>query len=557
MLDGLSKFLETVDKKAGEIVAAQRNAENEDDRLPHLDTEPSSFPAPPDRSVEAAAIISDFGGGGGAYHSTEASTAVRGATGKGLPAATQAWPAEQHHPSAVVSAPVGRTTVGNQRLQDDFDRAMERVRETNQQVVTLKEDLQCCQQERDRLVDDLATSVKQYTVSLVACQRLEDHVRDLEALLSDAQQSLAVQIADARSHEAARRQAEVASRAAQMELNDFREKVMLLLAEKDATLDRFQVQARSDENASRESAAGVPVAVVMASAPYRLLQERLAEAAEARKGDVSLQIAQLQASLDNTISECAKASSQSSALQEQLEQAKHNTLVTANMFDGEVAAHTRTRERLERVIEEKDQFIRALEKQRSSTTASSSSAHHAPADVTSSSSSSGSSGASDVAEWERRAKDLAELVMEKQAALEAKRSEADQWRTRCEIAQQRVREVELLSMSTRDAGSSGSGVGARLRHHTSLSMPITDDGATEGTFEDSRFFGKLSVRGTWGAKLSGVARGLDDLSLKSGGFLRRSSVLRVGLVLYVALLHLWVFAVLSMSSVPQSHAIKP
>ena len=139
------------------------------------------------------------------------------------------------------------------------------------------------------------------------------------------------------------------------------------------------------------------------------------------------------------------------------------------------------------------------------------------------------------AEVERRCKELAEIVLEKQSALEAKRFEVDQWRTRYELAQQRAREAELLS----------SALPTRSNHRA---LFMDDTNLVEP--EENHFFGRLAGRGNIGAKISSVASRLDQASLKTGSVLRRYSSLRIFFVAYVVVLQVWVFVAVSFSSIP-------
>lgn len=156
------------------------------------------------------------------------------------------------------------------------------------------------------------------------------------------------------------------------------------------------------------------------------------------------------------------------------------------------------------------------------------------------------------AESERRAKELAQLLMEKQSALETKRAEADQWRTRFEVSQQRLREAELVSSAVQRGVD---GVSRRAARYTDVASAEAQQTIENESVSKHRVMSLLASKGGWGIGVVNAAVQIDRISLRAGGILRRNSLLRVFMVCYVAILQLYIFIIVSFSSsIPSGNA---
>jgi hypothetical protein len=342
------------------------------------------------------------------------------------------------------------------------------------------------------------------------------------------------------------------------EIQENRAKAQLLIQEKDRTIDSLQRQL-SEGNASMGTGA----------APGKFLQ--IQQELEATKETLQWlrhqmqqtsasdrqTIEQLQSQVEELKGQLSTSEKLLNSSKAQEEDAQHGVRASMELYNGEVAAHQATRSHYESLIAQKDEEL--VKMRRRVGGAGGADLVIKSGQVQELNNAGGEypnpqPSQHDVQDLERRCKDLAELVMEKQAALEAKRSEAEQWRTRSELLQQRLREAELLantigsgrSSCSPTMGSGGFGSGGSRAVTIEEDREVQD--SLNGDFSRSRFFGTLQRRGAWGQRVAGVAQTLDSVSLKTGTLLRRSSVLRVGVIAYVILLHLWVFIVLSFTS---------
>lgn len=373
--------------------------------------------------------------------------------------------------------------------------------------------------------------------------------------------------------------AEGRERAVREEYEQHRARAASLLSERESQLEVLRVAAAgAGGHAGHSMAAAEEKARQLEAANDELSGERLRLTTKLNEAEATAQ--RLQALATKLQAEAKELATAKEEAQRSASVAKHNLLESQDLYEGERAAHMQTKVGLEAIVQEKAAALRQAEKdlallQKRKLAAAdthdgerlgASNAAAAAAAATAGASSSSGNGAGSAAaaalssvDWERRSKELAELILEKQSALEAKRSECEQWKTRYEVSQQRLREVEMVSSSVqalqgitaRSGGGSSGGMSSRAVDILSGDGDSRDD----GDFNRSRFFGNLQRRGPWGEKVVSVARKLDTFSLRSGSYLRRSSVLRVAVLIYVVVLQLWVFFVVSISSnVPQSAA---
>jgi hypothetical protein len=422
------------------------------------------------------------------------------------------------------------------RLQRDYDAATSAVRDLTERDGQHAADIAAVTRRADDAVhagqaagERAAAAEEQHAAAL-------EHAEHLEGAVHEAQH-----VADAQRQEheivaMQKKQLDAQLFRLNNDFADHKAKTALIMADRDQQLERLKTQVSTTSASGDGEISGSAAAKETEGARREIVQLKAAAAQAA--------IAQAAAGgqLTEALQSAAAARSELQAVTSSVADARHASRVAQSMYDGELLSHQSTRSKLEAVIREKEDEVRALEKRGPRGGAATS-----PTDA----------GGSD--EWERRAKDLAELVMEKQAALEAKRSEADQWRSRHDMAQQRIREMELVTVSVGSgaASSSLSQRGIAGGHRAVLIDDGRDGDTVQGDFGRSRFFGGLSRRGAWGQGVSQAARQIDSTSLHIGSYLRANSVLRVCVLIYIVLLHLWAFMAIATAPVPHGGATEP
>eukprot|EP01063_Lacrimia_lanifica_P035765 TRINITY_DN6907_c0_g2_i6.p1 TRINITY_DN6907_c0_g2~~TRINITY_DN6907_c0_g2_i6.p1 ORF type:complete len:753 (+),score=231.26 TRINITY_DN6907_c0_g2_i6:55-2259(+) len=131
-----------------------------------------------------------------------------------------------------------------------------------------------------------------------------------------------------------------------------------------------------------------------------------------------------------------------------------------------------------------------------------------------------------------RCQRLGEALLEKQAALETRNAELEQARLRLNTALQQIREMEVLTTSKPAAH--------RLSRHNDIEAQDHYE-PTPYRVHNSRFFQRLTHHSALGRNVAHTAAQIDNVALQAGRFMRRNALLRVGLVLYALLLHLYFF----------------
>lgn len=221
-------------------------------------------------------------------------------------------------------------------------------------------------------------------------------------------------------------------------------------------------------------------------------------------------------------------------------------------YEAERSAHLSTRSRYENMLSEKIEEVAILEKQLARN-------HHHHNQQNSANSIRGAtennnnneSSPSSNDEWEKRAKDLAELVMEKQSALELKRNEADQWRSRFETTQQKLREAELMAAVSK-GGSRRNNVNDIGGTSSIIDVPgggslnnADGDVGNETDISKNFLIATLNRKGgKWMNTVINYLRMFDNVVQRFVGGLRRNSLLRLAVAFYVGLVHLWVVILL-------------
>lgn len=166
-------------------------------------------------------------------------------------------------------------------------------------------------------------------------------------------------------------------------------------------------------------------------------------------------------------------------------------------------------------------------------------------------------------EAENRARALAERLIEKQSQLETLNSEKAALSLELEKTKQRIKEIELVARMNPTATSSyersaarrraiaasssthGSGGGGGKDHATLDIFDDEHDIDTAVPIKTNRVFRNLSQRGYLGQRLASGMQWLDRISIRTARHLRINPLLRILFVVYIFLLHTWVFFILS------------
>lgn len=153
---------------------------------------------------------------------------------------------------------------------------------------------------------------------------------------------------------------------------------------------------------------------------------------------------------------------------------------------------------------------------------------------------SSSSTNSDQTEAENRARALAERLIEKQSQLETLNSEKAALYLELDKTKQRIKEVELVArMNPMNEAprrrTKGHSIDIFDGHDVDAAVPI----------KTNRVFRNLSQRGFLARKVASGMQWLDGISIQSARHLRINPLLRILFVVYIFLLHAWVFFILS------------
>eukprot|EP00744_Colponema_vietnamica_P014651 GILI01020502.1.p1 GENE.GILI01020502.1~~GILI01020502.1.p1 ORF type:complete len:541 (-),score=136.32 GILI01020502.1:52-1674(-) len=310
-----------------------------------------------------------------------------------------------------------------------------------------------------------------------------------------------------------------AAEAVQSELSDYRLRSRISLDDKDR-----QIQALNAELASaKEAASSVGGREVPVQSPREPPQPQPQVMEELT--------AKLRTTEERLRSQAELLQQRSNELAKMDESLKAQLLINAQLKElvhGEQAAKASGTRALEATIAERNAAIQSLERKVSQLQTIGAGGGDQPS-----------------GDFERKAKELAQLLMEKQSALESKRAEVDQWRTRYEVSQQRLREAELVSSALNKGPDSSTTSRRQGQRYSDLSSAEAQDSEI---VSKHKIMTQLAAKGQFGAKVVGVAEHLDRFSLRAGGLLRHNSLLRVFLVCYVIVLQLYMFIVISVSS---------
>lgn len=509
-LQGVTQFLESVDQKAGEISRRQDDSFGSDDERQSADdhhvADTSKDIQPPQLPHQAAPVVDGRhtpAESGKLIHSLLQAQSQLTARHEAEMLDKQSRYRELEKRFEELEGYCKDMQMSNSKLTADLDAARAACERTEQEIDALK----ARAAGGDEVTSKLRAEVHMITEEL---QRVADEKSAAASELSAAREG--------------RRRAEAQAETIQTELNDYRRRVKLLLEEKDRRM--AQLDTALSQPTPSPPLVHKPVEPSMGEQQAARMQ-RIAEL-EQQLAALTDQLSAEKTISENAKSDCAVAIEAKRLLQSQLDEAERG-------FEAERSSHAATRELKRQQDDEVMSLQRELKSKRASQGAQ-----------------------TQDAALELRVRELAEMLMEKQAALEAKRSEADQWRTRFEVSQQRLREAESIHAAVTGAGPrSAAGRSAKnLYIDEEANIAVAGD---VGELGRTRFMRSLSSRGGWGEHVAVAAQGIDKVSLRTGTFLRRNAVFRVCLVIYVMLLHVWAFFVVTLAAVPSDprHAVGP
>jgi hypothetical protein len=559
MFESVTKFLEKVDQRAGEI-AQQREVLQQ--QLPaHDEIHPQTLDF---NASGHARTGSDGSGRGGVVGSdrgvfaasTSQTVPVRRSLAPVSPVVnplstsqvpqSALLPSQQAEVTRLSDAQLQQRDQALLRIQRDYEEMARRAREIATALERKTHEVEEAQAARSVAERELEALRRNRQADEAGSATAREQVDVMQAALADSHQQTDALRQDLDIAIAQRRQWEMQAKQAQEELVDQRKRSAAALTE----MERRVAAAASGRSPVDSAASAEGLA---ASAASGAAERAKAAAADAKIMELAEELTKARATAAEATKAVERAQREAAAAQRAADDAVEQSKVSQAMYTGEVASHQSTRSRLEAALQDAEDEKKLLQKQllaARNSGAAGGSAAGGPGAGSSGNANNAPGGAGD---WERRAKELAELVIEKQAALEARRNEADQWKARCEMSQQRIREMELVSLSA------STGIGHRavnMRTDSSAGGGGKDDEREHaegmlGEFGRSQFFGNLSRRGKIGMQLTTVAQHVDGLAMHAGRVLRRSSVLRVAIILYVVVLQLWAFFAVSLSAVPQ------
>eukprot|EP00758_Cryptobia_borreli_P006819 Tbor_TRINITY_DN5208_c0_g2::TRINITY_DN5208_c0_g2_i1::g.16539::m.16539 len=386
--------------------------------------------------------------------------------------------------------------------------------------------------------------------------KLEDLVKESHTRQDRMQESLEIETRK-------REHIEEVRDAIQAQLDDYKTKSKMLLNEKERSIEQLEAELQRVANLGTRGEGGDDLRHNGRDSEGGALytKERVDAAVLKAQEDISQQYTETIFILEEKAAKLQqdlkqKTSSEQNRIDE-IEALKLHNSQLRDMYEGEQNVNRTTTQKIKKTLEEKEGHIIRLEKTLKELHISNAVMRPA-AELHSGSDTGVSSGCGkSYQDVERRARELADALLEKQAALEAKRAEADQWRTRYEVGQQRLREAELVSKAiTRGGKSSNSAGGSHTGHRYSNDIGIAESGGMDshhgGEFKESRWYSVIASKGSWGRHAAGAASKIDHASLRLGIILRRNSLLRIVVVVYFVLVQLYLFIVLSISpSVPE------
>lgn len=568
IFSGLSKFIDQMDEQVGEMVQHQHEKQ-----LLQQQQEEQSRAAAAAQLQQLSAVVDPFTQNPVLLSSQQPRSVFQSANAAS--ASSSSLPALSSHRQSLSAEEAHQR---HQQLQHDFDAVLERLKATQAESALLHRQLDQAKSQCDAALEK-ATRLEQqlHAQSELAAQqaRAADETQraaaDLAAQLEAAQRDTAAAQARAalaeRGLETCRREAAGAKEtaaAAQQQL------LALQYEEKEKRRDDWRDAAAAADSEMESDTVGMKMELLgLKKALEKLTKER---------DELVLAVQRSATAATATSIDGANAEQQQQATVDEL---KKQIKGHVERLEQEAASHRSTRSRLEGMLADKEEEVAILERQlqrmnrplAAAGAVQSSESTSATAGASTSFSSSGSgndknhtaigaatssptSAMASAADWERRAKDLADLVMEKQAALELKRNEAEQWRARYETAQQRLREVELMAAVSSSASSNHH----HHQHHHQTVVNIAGDTESAGpgllqmdsTDITKNYLIQTMMRrgGRGAAALCQTVKVWDGWLQRIVGVMRRNSLMRVSVSMYIGLVHLWVLLLLWVAPTP-------
>jgi hypothetical protein len=534
MFSNLSKFIDQVDASVGEIVQQNTNNNNNNNNNFSLPPPPSSLSAtttttttsvpfsPPNQEHQHSRRSSNSSSSHSNHH-------------------------QQHNNNQIQEQSFENRDSNSLQLQHDFDIAISRLKQStseNQFLHHQVETLRAQSDESKTKITQLESKLQKFSEiqsqQSHAKQQVEEELRhshhQVEALQKENQilstkAALAEESLSAAMRDAQKSKALASARILELEqTGEVEEKLATLEAE-------ISVLKKSLENVRNER---------------DLAQKKLQEENSSKKRENNINNHSHESSNNNNTHQ--------EAHQKQIDELHRQISSLKKEQEDERNSHRSTRARFEQMLSEKVEEVAILEKQLSRLTNTNNNNNNnnistnlnnnnlignSQPEIISTNSS----------EWEKRAKDLADLVMEKQAALELKRNESDQWRSRYETAQQRLREAELMAAVSSNSKNTNN-------HHRAIT--INDSSEFSGGAGDENDISKnvlvamltRSLGTTKPYVVAGVGflRKIDQAVQRVVSGLKRNSLLRLVVAFYIFLVHLWILILIWNAPLPAHDA---
>jgi len=453
-----------------------------------------------------------------------------------------------------------------QQLEHDFDIALSRLKQSNSENELLHHQLESLRREHDEasskirsLELQLQKASEQFKSTSSSKQHLDEEHRQLQHQYENLQRENAnlsskAQLAE-QSLEAALRDVEktkslASARILELEKSGEVEEKLAELEAEVAVLNRSLERVREDRDEWKGKY-------------HQEVEKQNVNNLNGTGGEVS----------SSALDQKFEKSSRYQELINSTEDLKSQVSNLKRQHEDERIAHRATRTRYENMLSEKVEEVAILEKQLSrlssknnnNSSYSTKNSNNVSSLIQKAGSSSSMSSSSDLQqqqqenttttsdEWEKRAKDLASLVMEKQTALELQRGEADQWRAKYETTRQKLREAELMAAVSSSSSSTSKSSHKNNNNTTAVFIGGTDENNNNEETDISKNFLIANLTRKGNKTINSIVhyiRKFDiGVQLFLGG-LRRNSLLRIAVAFYVFLVHMWVLILLWNAPLP-------
>ncbi|CAF0721353.1 unnamed protein product [Adineta ricciae] len=148
-------------------------------------------------------------------------------------------------------------------------------------------------------------------------------------------------------------------------------------------------------------------------------------------------------------------------------------------------------------------------------------------------------------ELEKRLQNLTESLIQKQTLIESLQTEKSSLSMQLERLEKRLDDYETIASKSSSHHSS--------KHHSTTSIPIDDSEHYENLRYRMPLLRETPYDVDLTKKVKRAANELDRLGIRATMFLRRYPMVRLGVLVYVVILHLWTF-ILLFTHAPDSHS---